>query len=61
MSAWVLIPLAKHKAAIFFVSPGTEKLNKSPQADKKIILTCCTSLTIKLVLNSESLQTRLNS
>ena len=28
-------PLANHNPAIFSVPPGTEKLNKFPQADKK--------------------------
>ena len=33
--AYVLIPLANHNSVIFFVSQGTEKLNKLPQAHKK--------------------------
>ena len=32
--AYVLIPLANHNSVIFFVSQGTEKLNKLPQAHK---------------------------
>ena len=28
-------PLASYNPAIFSVLPGTEKINKSPQADKK--------------------------
>ena len=36
VSAWLLIPpLANHIPAIFSLPPGTEKLNKSPQADEK--------------------------
>ena len=48
-------PLENHNPAIFSVLPGTEKLNKSLQADKKalVIPTCCTCLTITLILIPE--------
>ena len=48
-------PLVNHTPAIFFVPPGTEKLNESPPGRQKalIILICCTCLTIKLILISE--------
>ena len=54
-------PLANHNPAIFSVPPtppppqGTEKLNKSPPGRQKalIIPTCCTCLTITLILISE--------
>ena len=35
MSAWVLIPHSKPQPCNFFCLPGTEKLSKSPRADKK--------------------------
>ena len=35
VSALILTPLANYKPAIFYVTPGTEKLNKLPQAEEK--------------------------
>ena len=63
VSDWVLITPLNHNPAIFSVPPHTEKLNKSPEADKKAlsIPICCTCFAITLMLISNSQQRSLNS
>ena len=43
--------LANHNPAIFSIPLGTEKLNKSPRQTKALIIpTCCTFLTILILI-----------
>ena len=50
--AWVLIFPANHNPVVFSVPSGTEKVNKSAQVRLrvKITPTCCTCLTVILML-----------